>query len=231
MSLHSTTALVPALEVAWKPRSRHRAMVFAVLAVVIVLDQLTKWWAWRHASVAHINDGGNPLVGATIGGWYADPLTGALLDLLDVGLLSSAVAVLIRRRRPVMILITGALMTGGWISNLVDRLGLHYLTAPGSVRGAVDFIHLGDIYYNVADVFIAAGTVLFLLTAGVLAMSRSHPTGSGAPMAASRLRAKGWTSAIAGAVCVISVVGFGAVNYGGVTDSTASDRASNHSSA
>jgi lipoprotein signal peptidase len=230
MSLHSTTAIVPSPKVGWKPGSRHRAMVFAVLAAVIVLDQLTKWWAWRHASVAHINDGGNPFVGATVGGWYADPLTGALLDLLDVGLLSIAVAVLIRRCRPVMILITGGLMTGGWISNLVDRLGLHYLTAPGSVRGAVDFIPLGDIYYNVADVFIAAGTVLFLLPLGVMAMSTTHATGSGVPTATSRLRAKGWASAIAGAVCVISVVGFGAVHYGGVTDSTASDRAI-HSSA
>jgi hypothetical protein len=35
---------------------------------------------------------------------------------------------------------------------------------------------------------------------------------------------RGWTSAIAGAVCLVAVVGFGAVNYGGVTvpDSSAS---------
>jgi lipoprotein signal peptidase len=223
MSLHSTTAFVSSFKVARKPGLTHRAMVFAVLAAVIVLDQLTKWWAWRHASFAHINDGGNPLVGATLGRWYTEPMSGALLDLLDFGLLSIAVAVLLRRRRPVMLLITAALMTGGWISNLADRLGMHYLTAPGSVRGAVDFIPLGDIYYNVADVFIVCGTVLFLLTLGVVTTSRSATTLAGPPARNPRLRAKGWTSVIAGAVCLIAVVGFGAVNYGGVEVPSAPD--------
>jgi len=36
--------------------------------------------------------------------------------------------------------VPGALVIGGWSSNLLDRLGMHYWTAPGSVRGAVDFI-------------------------------------------------------------------------------------------
>jgi hypothetical protein len=56
-------------------------------------------------------------------------------------------------------------MTGGWASNLLDRLGIHYWTAPGSVRGVVDFIHLGPHYYNVAD-FIIGCTPLFVLAAG-----------------------------------------------------------------
>jgi len=56
-------------------------------------------------------------------------------------------------------------MTGGWASNLLDRLGIHYWNAPGRVRGVVDFIHLGPHYYNVAD-FIIGCTSLFVLAAG-----------------------------------------------------------------
>ena len=64
-------------------------MVLALLALVIVLDQVMKGWAWRHASRAIINDGGNPPCRARVGGWYTDPMTGALLDLLAFGLLST----------------------------------------------------------------------------------------------------------------------------------------------
>ena len=61
---------------------------------MIVLDQASKWWAWRYVSWTKINSGGDILVGSTVGGWYAGPVTGALLDLLDFGLLSVAVSVL-----------------------------------------------------------------------------------------------------------------------------------------
>jgi hypothetical protein len=72
-------------------------------------------------------------------------------------------------------------MMGGWGSNLLDRLGMHHLTAPGSVRGVIDFITIGDECYNVADFVIGAATVLFLLALGFLgwrATDRSvaHPT-------------------------------------------------------
>src|SRR5882762_335425 len=114
----------------------------ALLASVIVPDQVTKWWAWRDVPMVSINFGGNPLVGHTVGGWYANPLVGALLDVLGAALLSIAVLMLMRRRYPAIVRFSGALMLGGWSSNLLDRLGMHYVTAPGSVRGAVDFIHL-----------------------------------------------------------------------------------------
>jgi hypothetical protein len=38
-------------------------------------------------------------------------------------------------------------------------------TAPGSMRGAVDFIHLGPVVTNIADFFIVGGTLLFVLAA------------------------------------------------------------------
>ena len=206
-----------------------RPMVLALLAVVVVLDQVMKWWAWRHAPAAIINDGGNPYAGATLGGWYAEPVTGAVLDLLDFGLLSTAVSVLLRRRRAITVLIPGALMIGGWSSNLLDRLGTHYWTAPGSVRGAVDFIHVGQHYYNVADFFIIGATPVFLLAViylGVRAVNRTAPTGSVAPTSHGRPRTWMPMSMFAGALSLILVVGIGVANYGGVTAPFASAVAS-----
>jgi lipoprotein signal peptidase len=222
MNRRTKTVAVSSVEVERKEKLGQRSIVLALLAVVIVLDQATKWWAWRNASGAMINYGGNSLVGATVSGWYADPVTGALLDLLDFGLLSTAVLVLVRRRRPVMVLVPGALMIGGWSSNLFDRLGMHYWTAPGSVRGAVDFIHLGPHYYNLADLFIIGATPLFLLAArylGSWAANKPTPSGSVAPPTHHRpwTRTRTRMSALAGAVGLVVVVGIGAANYGGVT--------------
>jgi lipoprotein signal peptidase len=218
MSRDSTTTMtVSPVRVARKEETARRWLVLAVLAAAIVADQVTKGWAWRHASEARINYGGNAFVGDTVSGWYADPVTGALLDFVDFGVLGLAVFYLVRLRFPIMALVPGALMVGGWISNLLDRLGMHYWTAPGSVRGAVDFIPLGHIHYNVADVFIACGTLLFLLALGVLATNRSATARSWERAPHQRFRSRAWMSAVAVAVCLIGLVGFGAVNYGGVT--------------
>ncbi len=149
-------------------RLGQRLIVLILVAAVIVLDQAAKWWAWRHASGAEINAGGDLLVGPTVSRWYANPVAGALLDLLDVGVLSLAVATLVRRRRPAVVVVPGALMLGGWASNLLDRLGMHYWTAPGSVRGVVDFISAAGSTYNVADCFIVGATPLLVLAAGAL---------------------------------------------------------------
>ena len=193
-------------------------VVPALLVVVVAVDQAAKWWAWRHLSWTRINSGGDVLVGRTISAWYAGPVTGALLDLLDYGLLSIAVSVLARRRAPAAISVPGALMTGGWASNLLDRVGIHYWTAPGSVRGVVDFIHLGGHYYNVADFFIIGCTPLFLLAAGyqrVRAARRRAAAGRVPPPARTRARAWVRIPALAGAGLIL-VVSLGAANYGGV---------------
>jgi lipoprotein signal peptidase len=210
MSRDSTTATVSSARA-------HRAAVIVILAVAVVVDQTAKGWAWQHAPEARINFGGNAFVGDTVSAWYADPVTGAFLDFAGFGLLSAAVVILLRRRLPLMILISGALMTGGWISNLFDRLGMHYWTAPGSVRGAVDFIPLGWLHYNIADVFIACGTLLFVVAMIGLATNGFATTGSWAPAPNSRRRSRTWTLTLTVAVCLTGVVGFGAVNYGGVT--------------
>jgi lipoprotein signal peptidase len=193
-------------------------VVLALLVAVVVLDQAAKWWAWRHFSWTRINSGGDALTGRTIGKWYAAPVTGAVLDLLDFGLLSFAVSVLARGRATAAVSVPGALMTGGWGSNLLDRLGGHYWTAPGSVRGVVDFIHVGGHYYNVADIFIISCTPLFLLAAGhqrVRAARRPAAAGSVPPPARSRVRARVRIPALVGAGLIL-IVALGAARYGGV---------------
>ena len=192
-------------------------VVLALIAAVVVLDQAVKWWAWRHVPWTRINSGGDVLVGRTIGRWYAGPVTGALLDLLDVGLLSIAVWVLARCRAIAAVSVLGAFMIGGWSSNLLDRLGIHYWTAPGSVRGVVDFIHIGGQFYNVADFFIIIGTPLFLLAAGyqgVRAAMRPAAARSVPPPRRGRARMRVPALAAAG---LILVVALGAANYGGVS--------------
>ena len=197
-------------------------MVLALIAAVVVVDQAAKWWAWRHIPWTKINSGGDLLVGPTIGTWYSGRVTGALLDLLDFAVLSIAVVLLARRQTMAVVRVPGALMIGGWGSNLLDRLGVHYWTAPGSIRGVVDFIHIGGYFYNLADFFIIGCTPLFLLAAGyqgVRALMRPAAPRSASRPARSRARARAWAWARIPALAtasLISVVALGAVNYGGV---------------
>jgi lipoprotein signal peptidase len=179
-----------------------RKIVFPLLATIIVIDQSAKWWAWRHAATARVNSGGDAIVGSTVSRWYADAGTGALLDLLDIVLLSVAIFLLLRVRRSLPVLISGALMIGGWTTNLLDRLGMHYVTAPGSRRGAVDFIHIGRHFYNVADMFIVVATRVDTRVSSTVAQARGiamHPV------------------SLVAAVLVTAIVAIGAANYGGVT--------------
>jgi lipoprotein signal peptidase len=144
------------------PTSRRQLLPAAlVLTVVVLVDQLTKWFAWRHVATAQINTGGTSFLDSTISGWYSRELPGAALDLISTQILVLGTFALLRRPRPLDVLLGAALMISGWSSNLLDRLGLHLLTAPGSWRGAVDFLPMGHIVYNVADVCIVAGTLLF----------------------------------------------------------------------
>lgn len=140
----------------------------ALLAVVILIDQATKWWGWRHVATPIINPGSDLIAGRVIGQWYEDPLAGAFLDLSGLGVLTTALLVLIRRRRPAAVLVSAALLIGGWGSNQLDRLGMHSWTAPGSARGAIDFIAVSHYRYNLADVFIVGATLLLLASTGYL---------------------------------------------------------------
>jgi lipoprotein signal peptidase len=201
-----------------KKRPSQWFIVLALLAAVIVIDQAAKWWAWRHVPGVSINPGGDLLTGPVIGRWYADPITGALLDLVDFGLVSIAVVILGRRPRPAAVTVCGSLMVGGWASNLFDRLGVHYMSAPGSIRGAVDFIGLYGRCWNLADFSIIGATPLFLLATAQLAKrAASRPTTSSArPAIRNALRARMPAVAFAGAALVITAA-LGATHHGSLT--------------
>jgi hypothetical protein len=90
------------------------------------------------------------------------------MDVVSCGLLALAVITLVRRRRRAVVLVSGALAIAGWSSNLLDRLVMHGVNAPGSVRGAIDFLPVGRDLYNVADVVILGSTTVFLVAVCVL---------------------------------------------------------------
>jgi lipoprotein signal peptidase len=195
-------------------RLRRWWLVLALLAMVIAVDQAAKWWAWRHIPGANINPGGDFLTGPTIGRWYANPVTGALLDLMSFALVSIGVAVLARRPRQSTVTVCGSLMIGGWASNLLDRLGMHYWTAPGSIRGAVDFISVGSYSWNVADFFIIGATPLFLLaTAYPVYQTINRAAGPVAPARRDSRRVRVPIAAAAGAA-LITTVALGATHHG-----------------
>ncbi|MGX7678626.1 signal peptidase II [Jatrophihabitans sp. DSM 45814] len=207
-----------------------RVLVFgAVAAAIVVLDQSLKWWAWRNVAAAHINYGGDNLVPATVGSWYGRPVTGALLDLFDFGLLFTLAALLLRRRRSGPVLISATAIISGWSSNLLDRLFMHYWTAPGSVRGVVDFIPIGQRVYNVADLFIIAATPSFVLALFVPALRRliikrpslnAHSTPRPRPRRTPRVQTAVWAL---GTGCLLTaIVGVGAATFGGATAPIAS---------
>ena len=159
-------APVPSAEgrdTATDPDRGQRLIALGLLVAVVLLDQTTKWWGWRYAPKAIINAGSTWLIGQPVNGWFSGSVSGPLLDVINCGLLSLAGYILVRRRRRVPVLVAGALMIAGWSSNLLDRLGMHHVTAPDSVRGAVDFIQWGRPCLNLADVVIVGSTVLLLI--------------------------------------------------------------------
>ncbi len=198
--------------------------VFA-LAAVIVTDQATKWWAWREVPHARINFGGDPLVGPAVDRWYADPVTGAVLDFLGAVVLVLAVFAFVRRRHPAVLRASAALAIGGWISNLLDRLGMHRLTAPGSVRGAVDFVPIGRYYFNVADFFIIGATLVFLGAHAYRWVTTSLPAiRPEKTYTQARLRLPARIGAVTGLTALVVAVTLGAAHYGGVTAPPQLDR-------
>lgn len=206
--------------------SRPQWTAYALL-LVIVADQATKWWAWREVPRARINFGGNPLVGHVVDAWYADPVTGAVLDLVGSAMLATAVLTLLGRRHPAILRGPSALAIGGWTSNLLDRLGLHHLTAPGSVRGAIDFIPIGRYCCNVADFFIVGATLVFTFAHGYRwATTKLADVTTYVPHTPFRLRTPARIATAAGAAALVTTVTLGAVHYGGTTHPPHADRVS-----
>jgi signal peptidase II len=138
----------------------------AVSAAVIALDLATKWWISSTFRVGHLvevtpffnlvlahNPGAAFSFLAGAGGWQRWFFT-AITVVIAVGL----VVMLRRQHRNPLVSTAFALVLGGALGNLYDRLTLGYV---------VDFIqvHWGEHYFpafNVADSAISIGVALLL---------------------------------------------------------------------
>ncbi len=132
-------------------------------AIVIVADQLTKWWA-----VDALDDGPIELVGPlrlalTSNTAGAFGLGGDLVPILAVGAIVLVIVLATRSdaTRHADVAVAAGLVLGGALGNPVDRL----FRSPGLLRGAVvDFVDVGFWpVFNVADAAITCGCVLLLL--------------------------------------------------------------------
>ena len=180
----STARRVPSAGADPSSASHRGLLVAAIVIGVVVLDQATKIWA-----LDRLADGPIVVVGDDIGFRLSRNSGGAfsifqgftpLLALLAIGLTVVLARAVSRTRDPLM-LVALALVLGGALGNLVDRL----VREPGFLRGeVVDWIGVDRFpTFNLADAAITVGAVLLLVA--VLRMpdteDEDDPAGSGAP--------------------------------------------------
>lgn len=157
--------------------TRQIAFVVGVFLTVIGTDQAVKWWSWRHLDGTLINAGGYILLGPTIRSWFAAPVSGAIANALGFLLVGVATWWLVRRRHAPAVSLGVAAIVSGALSNLLDRVGLHEWSAPGSERGVVDMIPSGGTSRaNVADVWILLGGLVLAYTGWRARRQRGRPT-------------------------------------------------------
>ena len=161
------------------PRS---ARILAVAAVVLVADQLTKWWALENLSGRDIdlfwtlrlhlvfNRGAS----FGLGSRYA-PLIAILVVVVAVVLLRTG-----QQLENRWAMLSVGVVLGGAIGNLADRL---FRSGEGFLGGAVvDFI---DVQwwpvFNVADIAVVLGAVALALTAGELGAAGERGVDEGRP--------------------------------------------------
>ena len=147
-------------------RAGRPVLATAIVLGVLVLDQLTKWWAVRD-----LRDARRWIIGDDIGfalvrnSGSAFSLFQAFTPLLAIVAIVVAVILVrtVRRARDVLLVVGLSLVLGGALGNLVDR----FFRAPGFLEGAVvDFVHVGRFpTFNVADSAITIGAVLIVVWA------------------------------------------------------------------
>ncbi len=142
---------------------RRGGLVVGIVVGVVALDQATKAWAVHTLPGSPVT-----LIDGTLELALARN-TGSAFSLFQtltpvVAILAVAIALVlvrvVRRTHERTVLIALALVLGGALGNLIDRL----FRSPGWLRGAVvDFIHLRDWpTFNVADSAITIGAVLLV---------------------------------------------------------------------
>lgn len=165
------------------PRAQPSWGLTAVVAVaVIVVDQLTKWWA-----VAALTDGPVPVLGSlqlrlvrneasafSIGGGSAwGPFVTLAGFVIIAGLLW-----FLRSSSGRLAAVAVGLVIGGAVGNLIDRAARSDRGFMGG--GVVDFVDLGWWpVFNVADAAVVVGVIL-LVVLTLLPPRSESPDGSGA---------------------------------------------------
>lgn len=158
---------VAALAGAGDIRVRRRyGLIALVAAVVVSVDQVTKWWALRTLDDRVIDLVGSLQLSLTFntgGAFGLGPSFVPVLAVLAVGVVLFIVVRGDTNNHPAVAFALG-LVLGGAFGNLGDRL----FRDPGLLRGAVvDFI---DVQwwpvFNIADAAVSCGCVLLVLTAG-----------------------------------------------------------------
>lgn len=119
----------------------------SITLLLIVLDQLIKWWMVKfHPSLVLANKG-------IIFGWIENPFIG--YSLLVVGLLVLIWLILKFRFSHFAFRLSLGLISAGAISNLIDRIFRGYV---------VDYIHFFNLnVFNLADVLIIMGIFVYFL--------------------------------------------------------------------
>ncbi len=154
--------------------SKWRDVVFAGMALlVVVADQLTKWWIISHLAIGEslVDVGFFRIIrilnnGAAFGIFQGHPLVFTVIDFIGIAVFLTLVLVLRRRwpfldRMPVRSGI--ALILGGTIGNLIDRLRF------GNVTDFLDFKVWPT--FNVADASISVGVIILIFC--IIFLSRS----------------------------------------------------------
>jgi signal peptidase II len=149
------------------PRRTGRPLIATTIVLgIVLLDQLSKWWA-----VSRLPGAPRWILGDDVG-FAVVRNTGSAFSLFQaftplLAVIAIVVAVVlvraVRRTRDVLLVVGLSLVLGGAIGNLLDRL----FRTPGFLEGAVvDFVHVGRFpTFNVADSAITIGAVLIVVWA------------------------------------------------------------------
>lgn len=139
----------------WRP---DRALTTAI--VVVILDQWTKWLAFRSLSPGEsvsilpgVSLGHTENDGIAFGAFAGRPWI--VYSLMAIALTVLIIFYLRNRNRPGLWLATGLLL-GGAIGNAIDRISLGY------VRDFIEFPHFPS--FNLADTAITFGVIVLVLT-------------------------------------------------------------------
>ena len=152
---------------AYVSRSKAGAILWFALALLVILaDQASKAWAndvlaasWIQVTgffnlVLLRNTGSAFSFLADAGGWQK-----LLFSAVAIGVSAAMAAVIWKHSAEKLAPAAAALVLGGAIGNLIDRLML------GSVTDFID-LHIGDIHwpaFNIADSAIVLGVIFFIL--------------------------------------------------------------------